>query len=55
MSKITSLMPEQRNDFDSGTQHNNKLEDDLLGKAKKAINEISTVLSFNMPQLVNRL
>lgn len=55
MSKIASLTLEQRNDFDSGTLHNNELEDDLLGKVEKAINEISTVLSFNMPQLVNRL
>jgi hypothetical protein len=49
MSKISSLTSEES--FDSGVLYNNEYEDDLLWKAREATNDISTVLSFNMPQI----
>lgn len=51
MYKISTLTFVQRHVFDSGTSYNNEHKDNLLGKPRKAINDISTILSFNMSQL----
>lgn len=46
-SRISTPTFAERRSSDSGSLH----EDDLLGKARKAIDDISTALSCNMPPL----
>lgn len=46
LSRISTLTFAETS-FGSGTLH----EDDLLGKARKAISDISSALSFNTPPL----